>query len=57
MKRPEAIQLAKIGLAKSPATQVILRRGSEYKVQSISHETPRGWKVAEMLSLGNVQNF
>jgi len=56
MKLSEAIEEAKKRLADTGQTQAVLRRGTNYKVDSNSWP-PRGWRIAEMIGPGNVQNF
>ena len=56
MKLSEAIEEAKKRLADTGQTQAVLRRGTNYKVDS-NPWPPRGWRIAEMIGPGNVQNF
>ena len=57
MTKAEAIEAAKIRLSATGSTQEILRRGDMYDTQPSGYRPPRGWKVAEMISKGNVQNY
>jgi hypothetical protein len=57
LTKTEAINKAKRELAATGETQFIVRRGDEYRVHPASEKTPRGYRVAEMISPGNVQNF
>ena len=56
MNKKEAIEEAKKALSATGLTQTIMRRGDDYQLQTTTF-CPRGWKVAEMISTGNVHNF
>jgi hypothetical protein len=57
MTKNEAIETAKKNLAETGTTQFVLRRGDKYNVFPATAPTPQGWKTAEMISRGNVQNY
>jgi hypothetical protein len=54
MNRTEAVSLAVRVVKQSGTTQHVLRRGDKYDVGASDR---KGWKVAEMIGTGNVQNF
>ena len=54
MAKAQAIEEAKACVIKVGGIWYVLRRGDNYKVSSIEH---KGWKVAEMIGPGNIQNF
>jgi hypothetical protein len=57
MTKPEAIAEAKKNLAETGITQFIGRRGDKYNVFPADRQGPNGWKVAEMVTRGNVHNY
>ncbi len=60
MTRNEAIEHAKKALAETGVTQYVVRRGDKYNLYSETawvFAPSRGWKVAEVISRGNVHNF
>jgi hypothetical protein len=57
MTKDEAITAAIQNLSQSGVTQCVLRRGDSYGVFPIDQPTPKGWKVAEMISQGNVHAY
>ena len=54
MNRTDAVSLAVRVVKQSGTTQHVLRRGDKYEVGSADR---KGWKVAEMIGPGNIQNF
>ena len=57
MTKPEAIKEAKENLSATGITQFVMRRGDKYQVFPSDKPYPQGWKTAEMISRGNVQNY
>jgi len=57
MTRKEAVSEAVSKVTESGFTFDVLRRGDAYRVQMTAYGAPRGWKVAEMIGPGNVQNY
>lgn len=55
MTRKEAVKKA-VEHADTGGLGCVLRRGEKYKFQACIL-APRGWRVAEMIGPGNVQNF
>lgn len=54
MEKDNAIRLAVDAVNATKQTHYVLRRGDAYDA---SVGTRHGWKVAEMISTGNVHNF
>jgi uncharacterized protein YbdZ (MbtH family) len=57
MNKNEAIEGAVKIVKNTGVTQFVARRGSQYAVYTSQAPTPRGWKVAEMISKGNIHNY
>jgi hypothetical protein len=57
MNRNEAVRVAVSRVDETGWTFVVLRRGSKYQTQMLAYPVARGWKVAEQIGPGNVQNF
>lgn len=57
MTRTSAVALAVQRVDETGFTFIVLRRGYKYAAQMVSYPVARGWKVAEQIGPGNVQNF
>ena len=57
MTKNEAITEAIERLAETGVTQFVGRRGDKYNVFPADRAGPNGWKVAEMISRGNVHAY
>jgi hypothetical protein len=57
MTRNDAVLEAVQRVNETGSTFVVLRRGYAYKAQIVDFPISRGWKIAEQIGPGNVQNF
>lgn len=56
MTRSEAVSIAVERVKTTNDTVAVIRRGKQYDVNLIAF-APRGWRCAEMIGPGNVQNY
>jgi hypothetical protein len=57
MTKQEAIDKAVWQLESTGITQYVTRRGNKYDVLPADRPSSRGWKIAEMISSGNVHAY
>lgn len=57
MTRNNAVMVAVERVDETGFTFVVLRRGYKYQTQMVAYPVARGWKVAEQIGPGNVENF
>jgi len=57
MTKKDAVATAVKRVDETGFTFLVLRRGYGYRAQISSYPVARGWKIAEQIGVGNVQNF